>query len=108
MFMSTKHLQFDDDTVIFLVSRHRYFECMQVIIRGFNLQVEDCYFKVHRYFFQRDSDVFRGMFECPPGNAELEGRTKETAIFLPGVTKFEMTALLRFFTACTKATTRGH
>ncbi|KIP04823.1 hypothetical protein PHLGIDRAFT_36731 [Phlebiopsis gigantea 11061_1 CR5-6] len=68
---------FDDETIIFLV--------------------EDCYFKVHRYFFQRDSEVFRAMFSCPPGDKEPEGRTKETAILLPGVTKFEMTALLRFF-----------
>lgn len=61
------------------------------------MQVEDCYFKVHTYFLQRDSEVFRTMFACPPGDAEPEGRTKETAIVLPGVTKFEMASLLRFF-----------
>lgn len=62
------------------------------------LQVENCYFKIHKYFLQRDSQVFRDLFSCPcpPGSAEPEGKTKETAVVLPGVTKYEMSCLLKF------------
>lgn len=60
------------------------------------LEVESCYFKVHRYFLRRDSQVFRDLFMCPSGASEPEGRTKETAIVLPGVTKYEMSCLLKF------------
>lgn len=59
--------------------------------------MEDCYYQVGRYFLTRDSEVFRDMFMCPSGSSDAEGKTKETAIPLPGVTKFEMTSLLRFF-----------
>ncbi|KAI0088375.1 hypothetical protein BDY19DRAFT_994277 [Irpex rosettiformis] len=58
--------------------------------------VENCYFRVHKYFLRRDSVIFRDLFMCPSGPAEPEGRTKETAITLPGVTKYEMSCLLKF------------
>jgi len=42
-------------------------------------------FKVHRYFFQRDSDIFREMFNLtPPPGQEQEGGSDETPIKLAG------------------------
>ncbi|CCL99367.1 uncharacterized protein FIBRA_01385 [Fibroporia radiculosa] len=56
----------------------------------------DCLFKVHRYFLERDSEFFRDMFSCPLGGASVEGETEESAIALPGVTRFELECLLSF------------
>ncbi|TFY62874.1 hypothetical protein EVJ58_g3589 [Rhodofomes roseus] len=53
-------------------------------------------FRVHRYFLERDSELFRGMFACPPTEASSEGQTEETAIHLPDVTPFELECLLSF------------
>jgi len=50
-------------------------------------------FRVHRWFFERESIIFKGMFERPPEGSQ-EGKTDETAIDVPGVTKFEFESLL--------------
>ncbi|KAH7928354.1 hypothetical protein BV22DRAFT_1005071 [Leucogyrophana mollusca] len=59
--------------------------------------VEGVLFRVHRYFLQRDSDVFRTMFVCPPTEEGPEGRTDERPIVLPEVTAVEFETLLKFF-----------
>ncbi|CCM04331.1 uncharacterized protein FIBRA_06502 [Fibroporia radiculosa] len=53
-------------------------------------------YRIHRYFLERDSEVFRDMFLCAPGEKKREGLTEETAIFLPGVTTHEIESLLSF------------
>lgn len=53
-------------------------------------------YKVHQYFFVRDSEVFRDMFTCPTGEQTEEGRTEATAILLPGVSHHEIECLLSF------------
>ncbi|EED86019.1 predicted protein [Postia placenta Mad-698-R] len=53
-------------------------------------------YKVHQYFFVRDSEVFRDMFTCPTGEQTEEGRTETTAILLPGVSHHEIECLLSF------------
>ncbi|KZT64219.1 hypothetical protein DAEQUDRAFT_773916 [Daedalea quercina L-15889] len=59
---------------------------------------EEHLFKVHRYFLERDSELFRGMFACPPTQpgANTEGQAEETAIHLPCVTPFELECLMSF------------
>jgi len=49
--------------------------------------VDHCLFKVHRYFLERESEIFRWMFLCPP----LE------PIPLPGVKRQEFKALMNYF-----------
>jgi BTB/POZ domain len=53
-------------------------------------KVDNCLFKVHRYFFIRDSDVFRDMFSVPPASTE-EGTSDRHPIVLEQVkaTDFE-------------------
>ncbi|KAH9931575.1 uncharacterized protein B0H18DRAFT_990068 [Fomitopsis serialis] len=58
---------------------------------------EERSFKVHRYFLERDSELFRGMFACPTGaDASSEGQTEETAVHLPDVTPCELECLMSF------------
>ncbi|GJE93072.1 BTB domain-containing protein [Phanerochaete sordida] len=60
--------------------------------------VEDTLFKVHRHFLTRDSEFFRGLFECPvPPNEEEEGQSDANPIVLHGVTLHEFRCLLRFY-----------
>ncbi|KZT05002.1 uncharacterized protein LAESUDRAFT_813862 [Laetiporus sulphureus 93-53] len=73
---------FTDETVIFRVSDPQ--------------ENKDHFYQVHRYFLQRDSEFFHGMFSCPPEDGGAEGKTEETAIFLPGATSYEMDCLLSF------------
>ena len=51
---------------------------------------------MHRYFLERESEVFRGMFLSPPPQEGAEGQTDSNPISLPGVTKFEFESLLKF------------
>jgi hypothetical protein len=53
-------------------------------------------FRVHRFFLQRESDVFRTMFVCPPTEDGPEGRTDDRPIVLPEVTVAEFESLLKF------------
>ncbi|PPQ99775.1 hypothetical protein CVT24_009677 [Panaeolus cyanescens] len=49
-------------------------------------QIENTLFRVHRYFFQRDSPVFEGMFSLPPPLGEIpEGESEDRPIHLTGV-----------------------
>ncbi|EGO01154.1 hypothetical protein SERLA73DRAFT_105716 [Serpula lacrymans var. lacrymans S7.3] len=59
--------------------------------------VDGVLFKVHRYFLQRESDVFRSMFSCPPTEEGPEGESDDKPIFLPEVTRLEFESLLNFF-----------
>ncbi|KAF8963593.1 hypothetical protein BDZ97DRAFT_1758440 [Flammula alnicola] len=48
--------------------------------------VEDVLFKVHRYFFQRDSAIFSSMFSLPQAEGERsEGEIEEKPIILTGI-----------------------
>ncbi|KAI0088338.1 hypothetical protein BDY19DRAFT_994244 [Irpex rosettiformis] len=57
-------------------------------------RVEDKLFRVHRFFFIRESEFFETMFSLPLGADSTEG---DTPIPLPDVTPSEFEALLRFF-----------
>ncbi|KZT07588.1 uncharacterized protein LAESUDRAFT_724539 [Laetiporus sulphureus 93-53] len=57
---------------------------------------EEIIYKVHRYFLERDSEIFRTMFSCPPVNGVSEGDSEDTAILLPEVTQEEIDTLLSF------------
>ncbi|KAG1888977.1 uncharacterized protein F5891DRAFT_947212 [Suillus fuscotomentosus] len=58
--------------------------------------VDGVLFRVHRFFLQRESDVFRTMFVCPPTQDGPEGLTDDKPIVLPEVTVAEFEALLKF------------
>lgn len=45
-------------------------------------RVEDTLFKVHRYFLQRDSPVFKDMFSLPTGTAPVHGSSDDLPIDL--------------------------
>lgn len=53
-------------------------------------------FRVHRFFLQRESDVFRTMFVCPPTQDGPEGLSDDKPIVLPEVTVAEFEGLLKF------------
>ena len=78
----------DDNMVIFLVSIATPLSQSESLI--FPYKVEDCYFKVHRYFLES----FGELFMLPQGGSVPEGDTKERAIPLPGVTRKEFEGLL--------------
>ncbi|KAH8102049.1 hypothetical protein BXZ70DRAFT_930001 [Cristinia sonorae] len=61
------------------------------------LQVESVLFKVHRYFFTRDSEFFKGLFSLPQPPNTSEGQTDDSPIKLEGVKVKEFKCLLRFF-----------
>lgn len=76
---------------------HFYMEDDHVVLRVADTSEDkDRLFRVHRYFLERDSEVFRGMFSCSPGSDVAEGQSDETAIPLPGVTVQELESLLSF------------
>jgi hypothetical protein len=52
----------------------------------------------------KESEVFRGMFRCPPDSSGPEGFSDERPITLPGVPAVEFETLLDFFyTECAVA-----
>ncbi|TFY76159.1 hypothetical protein EWM64_g7854 [Hericium alpestre] len=64
-------------------------------------QVEDRLFRIHRFFLQKESPVFRDMLSLPqpPGDdstviRELEGRSDSRPIHIPDVTILEFRTLL--------------
>lgn len=59
--------------------------------------VADTFFKVHRYYLTRESEVFRTMFSCPSSEDGQEGVDDSKPIHLPGVTSRQFEALLEFF-----------
>ncbi|KAG2134781.1 hypothetical protein DEU56DRAFT_888374 [Suillus clintonianus] len=58
--------------------------------------VDGVLFRVHRFFLQRESDVFRTMFVCPPTQDGPEGQSDDRPIVLPEVTVAEFECLLKF------------
>ncbi|KAG7091299.1 hypothetical protein E1B28_010345 [Marasmius oreades] len=72
---------FPDGTVIFLVGSMLY--------------------KVHRYFFQRDSSIFDAMFSLPPPEGKRpEGEDENNPIVLVGVEPQDFDRLLAIFYPC--------
>jgi len=59
--------------------------------------VEERLFRVHRYFFEWESEFFRSMFSLPSGDAVTEGKSDDKPIPLPGVTIRQFESLLDFF-----------
>ncbi|KAF7289297.1 BTB domain-containing protein [Mycena indigotica] len=58
-------------------------------------KVEDTLYRVHRYFFDRDSVIFSSMFTLPPGAGQRpEGETPESPILLEGVKKLDFDRFL--------------
>ncbi|KAI5122318.1 hypothetical protein M0805_002485 [Coniferiporia weirii] len=61
-------------------------------------KVEDTLFRVHRYFFERDSPVFEDMLSLPQSSDNaLEGVSDENPIRLPQVTATEFAHFLWVF-----------
>ena len=63
--------------------------------------MEDTLFRVHRYYFTRESQIFSDMFSLPTGGANgpsgtMEGQADSSPIEIPGVTKPEMESFLGF------------
>ncbi|KAG1888405.1 hypothetical protein F4604DRAFT_1674745 [Suillus subluteus] len=58
--------------------------------------VDGVLFRVHRFFLQRESDVFRTMFVCPPTPDGPDGISDDKPIVLPEVTVAEFEGLLKF------------
>jgi len=65
------------------------------------LLVEDTLFRVHKYYFTRESEIFADMFSLPTGgtsgsSAAAEGKSDSSPIEIPGVTRQEMESFLDF------------
>lgn len=60
--------------------------------------MDDTLFRVHRYYFTRESQIFSDMFSLPNGGSSgtMEGKTDSLPIEIPGVTKQEMESFLGF------------
>ena len=63
--------------------------------------MEDTLFRVHRYYFTRESQIFADMFSLPVGGADgssgtIEGKSDSSPIDIPGVTTQEMESFLAF------------
>ncbi|KAJ8077414.1 hypothetical protein PM082_001844 [Marasmius tenuissimus] len=57
--------------------------------------VEDVFYKVHRYFFQRDSSIFDAMFSLPlPKEKRPEGEDESNPIVLEGIVAQDFDRLL--------------
>jgi len=58
--------------------------------------VENTLFTIHKYFFYRDSDVFRQMFLLPPPPGEIvEGMSRDNPIRLYGVLAIDFERFLK-------------
>ncbi|KAJ7072853.1 hypothetical protein C8F01DRAFT_263223 [Mycena amicta] len=67
-----------------------YFPDGNVVFR-----VQDTLYRVHRYFFERDSVVFSSMFSLPPVSGQRpEGETPENPILLEGLPTLEFDRFL--------------
>lgn len=71
------------------------------------LKVEDTFFKIHRYFFERDSPLFSAMFSLPQKKSQddenqtgfldifkVEGQADENPIILPEIQAQDFERLL--------------
>ncbi|KZP28467.1 hypothetical protein FIBSPDRAFT_779866 [Athelia psychrophila] len=58
--------------------------------------VEDCLFNVPRIYFERESEVFRGLFTLPPPpDAPMEGLSDRHPLLLEGIKEDDFRQLLR-------------
>ncbi|KAJ4471528.1 hypothetical protein J3R30DRAFT_1090883 [Lentinula aciculospora] len=70
-----------DSPSIFQKHPRFYFSDGNVVFR-----VEDTLYRIHRYFFQRDSPIFETMFSLPPPiDARPEGEEEDRPIQLEGI-----------------------
>ncbi|KAI0357730.1 hypothetical protein OH77DRAFT_1435519 [Trametes cingulata] len=69
---------------------HFYMEDEMII-----LQVENCLFRVHRYFLERDSTFFKDFFKRTLVGTDM-GKTDDTAVKLQNVSRREFECLLHF------------
>jgi len=83
---------------VIMPKRHEeyYFDDGSVI-----LLVDGTLFRVHRYYFTRESQIFADMFSLPPCEASgssgtREGQSDSSPIEIPGVAKQEMESFLGF------------
>jgi len=65
------------------------------------LLVQDTLFRVHRYYFTRESQIFADMFSLPISGGggstpTMEGKSDSSPIEIPGVTIIEMESFLGF------------
>jgi len=60
-------------------------------------RVEDTLFNVHRYFFLRDSPIFRDMLSLPPAAGTIEGTSIDSPIVLEQVKTSDFIHLLWMF-----------
>ncbi|KAI0329796.1 hypothetical protein GY45DRAFT_1324596 [Cubamyces sp. BRFM 1775] len=60
------------------------------------LRVENCLFRVHRYFLERDSTFFRDFFQRTLVPGSSVGKTDDTAVRLQEVSRREFECLLHF------------
>ncbi len=59
-------------------------------------QVEDRFFKVPRYHFDRSSEVFATAFSLPAGDpVRAEGQSDDNPIVLEGISSADFQALLK-------------
>ncbi|KAH8117123.1 hypothetical protein DFH11DRAFT_1473020, partial [Phellopilus nigrolimitatus] len=61
-------------------------------------KVEDCLFRVPRLAFEKESDVFKGMFLLPRGeiaDSEVDGSSEEKPLVLEGVKAEDFRCLMR-------------
>jgi hypothetical protein len=59
------------------------------------LKVEKTLYRVHRYFFERDSSIFASMFTLPSAAGERpEGELVENPIVLEGITSTDFDRFL--------------
>ena len=83
---------FDDGNLVFRVCS-LYTTCCCADQDGSRRQVEGTLFNVHRYFFQRDSAVFRDMFSIPSA-IEGDGASEKNPITLEGVKSADFASFL--------------
>ncbi|KAJ3753976.1 hypothetical protein EV360DRAFT_52505 [Lentinula raphanica] len=94
--ISKKHTRFyfPDGNVLFRVSHYFLVEC-SLYAHSLESQVEDTLYRIHKYFFQRDSPVFGAMFSLPVPNGEQpEGDVDGRPIHLDGIQCVDFDRLL--------------
>ncbi|KAF8810251.1 hypothetical protein BYT27DRAFT_7240802 [Phlegmacium glaucopus] len=84
----------DSDESITLQSEKFYFPDSAGGLSVF--KVDGIYYKVHRYLLERESPVFKAMFNSPPPYGGQDGQSKEKPINIPDVSRSEFEALLDF------------
>lgn len=63
---------------------------------SFSEQVDDCLFNVPRIYFERESEVFRGLFTLPPPpDCPVEGLSDRHPLRLEGIAAEDFRQLLR-------------